>query len=126
MLTNAARWSLGRGNAPVPSRWQATVGTNQTDPDRREDGAWSSSSLSAKRRTRYPPKNGERMQERSRACQWTKPIEVLFDGLDKQEQRGSAHPSIARGWVRPLRVYVASRLAASDRSADDVKDHRAT
>src|SRR5690348_3101754 len=24
MLTNAARWSLGRGNAPVPSRWQAT------------------------------------------------------------------------------------------------------
>src|SRR6266496_1811818 len=24
MLTNAARWSLDRGNAPVPSRWQAT------------------------------------------------------------------------------------------------------
>src|SRR2546421_8825218 len=26
MLVNAARWSLGRGNAPVPSRWQATSG----------------------------------------------------------------------------------------------------
>ncbi len=25
MLTNAARWSLDRGNAPVPSRWQATL-----------------------------------------------------------------------------------------------------
>jgi hypothetical protein len=27
MLTNATRWSLGRGNAPVPSRWQATAST---------------------------------------------------------------------------------------------------
>jgi hypothetical protein len=24
MLTNAAKWSLGHGNAPVPSRWRAT------------------------------------------------------------------------------------------------------
>jgi hypothetical protein len=31
MINHDQRWSLSRGNTPVPSRWQATVGVVVVD-----------------------------------------------------------------------------------------------
>jgi hypothetical protein len=56
MLTDQTRWSLGRGNPLVPSRWQATVGGGGRARHRRR-----------KPRSRHRGGPGERHAHRTRS-----------------------------------------------------------